>query len=370
MHSTSPVNIAKAPPSHFVEFNKAHPYPRFEMKKERMRLLQEYFHLSADDTQAFYSSYVKWLDNLDAWARNPLDPALLLHRDWNDGVTATLMEIALQIGGEKDLGSYDGKIKICVEVGSQSKTDYWEVDGAHMGDAADYNSPFLWNDVDLSVPCESESSTAGDALTHTSTPPKKVSERPSYMPRPPRTASQSPPYTYAPRPTSTSPKTVSQPSSYMYAPRPTPTLPEYIGTNKLIHLGQIKAYRVAETSDSKHPELEECHVYYSAVAKLRDTDGTIDGIFSFPIQEPCPLPFDPIWGPSADGIFYLGRNFEDAEMRGRWTLCQRLTENEIVDVVRPRKVDGGHPGYPERSWIRRGFGFEEMGFENVEAARQ
>lgn len=90
-------------------------------------------------------------------------------------------------------------------------------------------------------------------------------------------------------------------------------------------------------------------------------------MLSFTIQAPCPLSWDPIWGPSVDGIFYLCRKFEEAEKRGRWTLFQRLSASEMA--ARPRKVDGAHTRHSRRTWTRRGLRVEEMEYENVKASR-
>jgi hypothetical protein len=68
---------------------------------------------------------------------------------------------------------------------------------------------------------------------------------------------------------------------------------------------------------------------YCAVANISDiSDGTVEGIFAFPVDGPQQGELndekDPdlgAWEPDTCGIYYLGKDFKDVVRRKKWVLC-------------------------------------------------
>ena len=68
---------------------------------------------------------------------------------------------------------------------------------------------------------------------------------------------------------------------------------------------------------------------YYAVAKVSDRrDGTIEGVFVFPIGSEHMLD-DPLTKHFERGIYYLGRNFVDIKERSQWQLIEALKDTNL-----------------------------------------
>ncbi|KAH7070842.1 hypothetical protein FB567DRAFT_633796 [Paraphoma chrysanthemicola] len=306
-------------PSHFVEFHKIHYEDR---KMDVAAGLQQYYGLPSRLVDTYFVAYCEWRDRMRAWRDDPLNPALILVRDWRDPTTAALMREALERGDHLELGAYDEAVKIFVEIANPMEAKYFqpkEANEASHWNAQDTYSPLVSADQELALPVANNATVPISALD-------LVSHR--YRAAPP-TSSQT--------------------------PGPRPMLEGFNVT--LVHLGRIEAVRAASIAETL------VETPYCAVARISErNDGTIEGIFAIPIDGPRDGEFldeedDEMiaWEPPVRGIYYLGKDFEDVAKQ-TWTLCRTLEEDN-VKIVFPRLEIPRYPQYPIYEWrIKMGGG--------------
>jgi len=297
-HYTAPQSDTSSrylPPSHFADFDKVRvalsgaPITEWE-------LLQSHYNLPLDRVRIYSQAYHDWHGKMRALERYQDDIGLLLHRDLRDPQTIKMLREAHDRtpNNVQQFGSFDNhprwSANLCVT--EPLGTPYFTPPTISVREFdVDLFAPFLWSNIDFVVPTTRPH--AGIPIHHPIADGLKSS------------------------------------SSF---------------TTKLIHLGMIE-FQSGRSSILPAP--------YCAVAKASATnDGTIDGIFTFPVDyrpdDECPKCGHrkygtETWEPKVRGLYYLGRDFDDVVRRKRWELCLRLDDRD-VEVVRSELGPGRRAG--------------------------